>query len=38
MCATLATVADDGNVFGLDEVDIGIPIIINAHRFFLPYA
>jgi hypothetical protein len=27
----LAAIADDGDLLGLDEADVGIPVIINAH-------
>src|SRR3546814_14265645 len=38
MRAPLAAIADDNDVLGLDEVEIGIAIVIDAHRMFLPYA
>ena len=28
---TLAAVADDGDLLGLDQIDVGIPIVIDAH-------
>jgi hypothetical protein len=28
---TLAAIADDGDLLGLDEIEIGVPIVINAH-------
>ena len=33
MGAALAAIADDGDLLGLDEVEIGITIVIDAHRF-----
>ena len=29
---TLAAVADDGDVLGLDQVHVGIAIVVDAHR------
>ena len=31
MRVTLAAIADDGDLLGLDEIEIGIPIVIDAH-------
>ena len=36
MGAALRAVADDGDLLGLDEVEIGITIVIDAHLKFLP--
>jgi hypothetical protein len=33
MRVTLAAVADDRDLLGLDEIDVGITIVINAHGF-----
>ena len=38
MGAALRTVTDDDDVLGLDEVEIGITIVIDAHCNFLPFA
>jgi hypothetical protein len=27
----LAAIADDGDLLGLDEIEVGIPIVIDAH-------
>jgi hypothetical protein len=35
MGVTLAAVADDGNLLGFDQIDVGIPIIKNAHFLIL---
>ena len=31
MCAALAAIADDDDLLALDQIDVGIPIIIDAH-------
>jgi hypothetical protein len=36
MGAALGTVADNDDILGLDEIEIGITIIINAHFMVLP--
>jgi hypothetical protein len=33
MGMALATVADDRDLLGLDEIQIGIPIVIDTHGF-----
>jgi hypothetical protein len=32
----LASKADDGDFLALDEIDVGIPIVINAHGVTFP--
>ena len=36
MRPALAAIADDGNLLSLDEIEIGIAIIVNAHFLVLP--
>ena len=36
MGETLASVADNGDFLALDEIDVGIPIVINAHLLCFP--
>ena len=31
MGVALAAVADDRNLFSLDEVNVGVPVVVNAH-------
>ena len=31
MRVALAAIADDGDLLALDQIEIGIPIVINAH-------
>jgi hypothetical protein len=33
---TLAAVADDGDALSLDQVDVGVAIVIDAHERILP--
>src|SRR5262249_26936075 len=33
MGVTLAAVADDGDLLALDQIDVGVAIVINAHDF-----
>jgi hypothetical protein len=35
---TLAAIADDRDFLGLDEIDIGITIVINAHGTLFGWA
>ncbi|GGE42666.1 hypothetical protein GCM10007276_19940 [Agaricicola taiwanensis] len=35
MSVPLAAIADDGDLLGLDEIEIGIPIVIDAHDLSL---
>jgi hypothetical protein len=32
MRVTLAAIADDGDLLALDQIEIGIPIVIDAHN------
>ena len=32
----LAAVADDGDLLALDQIDVGVPIVINAHFLLFP--
>jgi hypothetical protein len=34
----LAAIADDGDFLALDEVNVGIPVIVNAHGRGVPWS
>ena len=36
MGVALAAVADDGDFLALDQIDVGVPIVINAHLLCFP--